>query len=220
MAAPFFCTVIIISRCEIFAKKRIWWPVFIALIAAGFISPYTPVLSGSDYDNSDYDVAKYNRGISDERGFYYQHSSFLKALKGKKMPSYFTVEQGKILKKDGLRHILAQVIGFMGYYGGPDVYIIDPFALSEPLLARMPVPDYRKGRVGHYKRNFPQGYLASISAERNLIVSENLSKYYDELCVITQGELFGKKRLVNIWKINTGQFKYLLKAYKKNFNYY
>ena len=221
LSAPLLCSVIILSRCEILRKKWLWWPIFIVLTIGVFISPLSPILSGSNYDNCSYNVAEYNRGISDERGFYYKNSSFLKTLMGEKMPTYFTVIEGKRLHDDPeLRYIMAQVIGFMGFYAGPDVYIIDPFALSDPLLARLPVPDYRMVRVGHYKRNFPQGYLESVARDRTIIQSQDLAKYYDELNVITREELFTKKRFSNIWKINTGQFEYLLEGYKNNFNYY
>ncbi|MBU0467483.1 MAG: hypothetical protein KKD07_00680 [Candidatus Omnitrophica bacterium] len=221
LAAPLFCSVIILSRCEVLRKKWLWWPMFIVLTIAVFVSPLSPVLSGSKYDNSSYNVAQYNRGISDERGFYYKNSSFLKTLMGEKMPTYFTVTEGKRLRDDPeLRYIMAQVIGFMGFYAGSDVHIIDPFALSDPLLARIPVPDHRMVRVGHYKRNFPQGYLESVAMDRTMIQSPDLAKYYDELNIITRGELFTKKRFSNIWKINTGQLQYLLDGYKNNFNYY
>ncbi|MXZ71436.1 MAG: hypothetical protein F4Z04_08015 [Acidobacteria bacterium] len=53
-------------------------------------------------------------------------------------------------------------IGMRGYVAGPDKIIVDVFALSDPLLARLPA---RPGsRIGHFTRPRPAGYLERLEA--------------------------------------------------------
>ncbi len=49
--------------------------------------------------------------------------------------------------------------GFVGYFAGPDVHIIDIYALGDALLARLEVVDYKPWRIGHFQRDLPNGYI-------------------------------------------------------------
>ena len=216
LSASLFCSVIIISRLDIYKRKTVIILAMVFVLVMGLISPKNPLVSGSQYKT---EYIK-DMQVVDERGYYYQGSSFLKALKGENMPSFFTVEQGKLIKLKQADYISSKIIGFLGYYAGPIVYIVDPYALSDPLLARLPIPTYDKVKPGHYERLFPEGYLRTISEGQNYIVDQDLAKYYDELLLITRGSLFDGKRFISILKINTGQFDHLINEYKSNFDFY
>ena len=47
----------------------------------------------------------------------------------------------------------------------------------------------------------------------NKISDPNLVQYYDKLHLIISGDLWTFKRWEAIWKMNTGQYDYLLEAY-------
>lgn len=53
-------------------------------------------------------------------------------------------------------------IGMRGYAAGPDKIIVDVFALSDPLLARLPADP--GSRIGHFLRPRPAGYLVRLEA--------------------------------------------------------
>jgi arabinofuranosyltransferase len=100
-------------------------------------------------------------------------------------------------------------IGMYGFYAGPGVYIVDNKALTDAFLARMPVVP-GEWRVGHYIREIPAGYFETIQTGKNQIEDSDLALYYDKLSLIIHGEIFDPERLSTIWKMNTGQYDYLL----------
>jgi len=106
---------------------------------------------------------------------------------------------------------VASHIGFVGYYAGPSVHIIDPYALGDPLLSKLPI-HAGKWRVGHYRRYVPDGYADSITSGQNKIVDPDISKLYDVMKTITQENVWSRKRFLEIFRINTGQYSELMKA--------
>ncbi len=89
---------------------------------------------------------------------------------------------------------------------GPDLYAVDRFALSNVFLARLPanLTNFRGGwRIGHYYRDFPDGYIESVSAETNLLKDKELAELYDQVQLVTTGPLFTRARWQAIWKLNT-----------------
>ena len=101
------------------------------------------------------------------------------------------------------------MIGFQGYFSGPKVIIIDPVALSEPLLARMPAIAHEM-RIGHLIRYIPDGYVDTILSGENHLEDKNLALFYDKLCLITRGPFFTRQRWETILKMNTGRYDHLI----------
>ena len=104
-------------------------------------------------------------------------------------------------------------IGYFGYAAGPDKYIIDKVALSDPLLARLPACQTDRWVSGHFHRILPDGYLESVENNDNRIVHPALHAYYDHLRRITRGPLFNLKRSRDIVLFNLGCFDSLLDEY-------
>ncbi|MCB1179143.1 MAG: hypothetical protein KDK36_16275, partial [Leptospiraceae bacterium] len=85
------------------------------------------------------------KGIGDEKIVYHKTTSLVYNWKNK---SGLNKEKTRILSnKDFLNKniIITPIIGMTGYFLGPKIHILDPLALTDPLLARLP----GKGRVGH-----------------------------------------------------------------------
>jgi len=217
LAAPLLCSVVIISRNKIFNKYKILVPALVSIIILGSLSPFNPVLSGINYENTNDNVFVYNKGISDERGFYYKHSSLLKALKGEKMPAHQWVDQGiELREKRPFSLIYYTSVGYLGFFAGPHTSIIDAVALCDPLLARLPVPKKKYWRIGHFERIIPYGYTGSMHIAQSQFKDKDLEKYYYKLSLIISGDLLDKNRFVEIWKMNTGQYRHLLENYKRD----
>lgn len=104
-------------------------------------------------------------------------------------------------------------IGYFGYAAGPDKYIIDYLALSDPFLAHLPAPHMATATSGHFHRIQPQGYLVSLRHDKNLIEDPSLRIYYEKIRHITQGPLFSLERLRDTFHMNTGRYRYLLDEY-------
>ena len=151
-------------------------------------------------------------GINDERAYYYPISGLMNYQPGKEIPfsSEGWVEHGKSLRANGKSVVDEKNVGFIGYFAGPAVHIVDLYALCDPLLARRPAQTSGKWRIGHFEREVPEGYLQTLRTGVNQIRDPNLAAYYDQLALIVRGPLFSRARLIAIWQMNTGQFDYLL----------
>lgn len=97
-----------------------------------------------------------------------------------------------------------------GYKKGPNVYVIDNYALADPLLAHLPAVEWE---IGHFRREIPEGYVETLQSGENHIADPNLALYYSKLQVLMTGPIWNKNRMVEIWNFNTGQYDYLLERY-------
>jgi hypothetical protein len=107
-------------------------------------------------------------------------------------------------------------IGFYGLAAGPDKYLVDRNALSDPLLARLPVSRhlYFEFYAGHYFRDIPDGYLESVARGENLIADPQLHAYYDRLLNVVRGPLASRSRLADIWYLNVGAGRNFARRYE------
>lgn len=99
--------------------------------------------------------------------------------------------------------------GMDGVCMGSKHTLIDGYALTEPLLARLPVKVSEHGFfVAHIWHDFPLGLILSYQKNQNLLTDKTLAKYYDKILVITRGDLFTKERWKYIWQLNTTERRY------------
>jgi arabinofuranosyltransferase len=194
-----------------------------AVIILGLLAtPPTFVLDLNQPRFTDHDLLT---GINDERAYYYPISGLMNYQPGKEIPfsGEGWVEHGKALRASGKSVVDEKNVGFIGYFAGPRVHIVDLYALADPLLARLPaqtlalseVEGLEKWRIGHFERAVPAGYLPTLRTGVNQIRDPNLAAYYDRIALITRGPLFSRARLVAIWKMNTGQFDHLLAEFSQ-----
>jgi arabinofuranosyltransferase len=99
------------------------------------------------------------------------------------------------------------------YADGPSVYIVDTMALSEPLLARLPVADKEKWRIGHFERLVPDGYLVALKTGSTAQMEPNLAHYYEKLRLITRGNLWDWERFKIIIAFNLGKYDHWIESY-------
>ena len=86
------------------------------------------------------------------------------------MPDHDWSRDGARLRAAGRHVVVREYIGLVGYFAGPAVHIIDPHALSDPLLARIPGgSDYSV--MGHFHRDVPEGYARPVMIHRAIFGS-------------------------------------------------
>jgi arabinofuranosyltransferase len=95
-------------------------------------------------------------------------------------------------------------VGFLGYYAGPDVYIVDELALTDAFLARMPADRSKPWRVGHTYRVIPEGYLESLQTGENRMSDEALGARLERLWRITRDPLLNWGRFSDVVAENFG----------------
>ena len=223
MSGRFYTASLLVSTLLLIRLTSEWKPAFKAIAVSAvvilgmFASPPNYILDLNQPRFTEHDLLT---GINDERAYYYPISGLLNYQSGKEIPfsGEGWVEHGKSLRASGKSVVDEKNVGFIGYFAGPAVHIVDLYALCDPLLARRPASSVAlssskgpgKWRIGHYEREVPEGYLQTLRTGVNQIRDPNLAAYYDQLALIVRGPLFSRARLVAIWKMNTGQFDYLL----------
>jgi hypothetical protein len=100
--------------------------------------------------------------------------------------------------------------GMFGFFAGPRVHVVDDFALTDPLLARLPaVPAL--SRPGHLSRTLPRGYAESLASGENRIRDPHLARYYEKLRLVTRGPVWSAERLSAVLALNLGLYDQLLR---------
>jgi arabinofuranosyltransferase len=86
----------------------------------------------------------------------------------------------------------------------PEVHYIDPCALTDPLLARLPAKYEPGWRIGHFERQIPAGYEDSIREDKNLLKDPLTKDYWEVIRNATRGPLFSIERFKAIARLNLG----------------
>ncbi len=148
-------------------------------------------------------------GITDERSFFFATNGLSNIVRSKVTPPhswalYGASEGTKAASAGESRHIVDfPNVGMLGYFGGPNVYLIDYLGLVDPFLAHLPINLANEWRVGHYGRILPAGYEASKQSNTNLITDPKLAMMYDDVQIIIKDPLFSPVRWQKILQFNT-----------------
>ena len=183
--------------------------IFIVICSYLVFYPHTPFNSPLNYHHKNIEMG----GIADERGWYFDklslYSYITRDREDQVFPNHNRAIDGDKFKKSSSKIATSRVIGILGYHSGTEKIIIDPLALSDPLLARMAVTG--QWRIGHFWRKIPAGYFESIMNGNEAIINPKINEYYRKLKIVTQNEtLFTLERLKTIMLFNIGAYDHLL----------
>ncbi len=146
-------------------------------------------------------------GIVDERACYVEHTGLAENVKSEKWKSHVYLEKfRKFLKEpqNARQNVVAfNLVGMAGYATQRPVHIVEQFALSDPLLARIRIEPEKNWRAGHFARPLPEGYLKSLRTRRNHLKDACLRDLYEDLQRVTRGSLWSKERFEAILRLNT-----------------
>lgn len=153
-------------------------------------------------------------GIADERTFFFDGTSLMEIAPGRSMPAHTWIDRGLKRRKSGERVVVWGSLGMFGLAAGPKVHILDYLALTDPLLARLPMQrdPSKRWRPGHYTRVLPHLYEKSVLGQ-NVLLHPRLHLYWDKLRLVTRASLFSLERWKAIWGFHTGAYTADLRAY-------
>lgn len=214
MSGRFFSVVFLISIVLLlpYFEKFVWQSKALVALAAVFLGLMAPSLAFLPPDRLDIETA-HRAGVSDERAFYYGASGLMRWGRYYKLPDHEWVNEGIALREQGPQVYVGKGIGYLGFYAGPQVHVIDYFALADPLLSRLPVQPGVKWDIGHFGREIPTGYIETLESSQNQITDPSLAAYYEKLSLITRTNLWDWERVITIFEFNTGRYNALLEAY-------
>ncbi len=209
-SAPLLVCILLLMRLLEPVAPRVKTVLAISTLLLGFLAPYPTLLVRTDQPAfSEHDI---QIGINDERAFYYAKTGLLPMLETNEVSLVDRgwAEHGLALRERGKTVVDEKNVGFTGFFAGPDVFIVDAYALCDPLLARLPALEQEKWRIGHFERAIPEGYIQTLRTGENQVKPVALALYYDKLALIVRAPLWSPERLWAIWKMNTGQYNDLL----------
>jgi arabinofuranosyltransferase len=180
--------------------------VVIAPVTAGLMAVSPNLTSGPRFGQRAAYVEFY--GITDERQFYYPRTGLLRINRAWQPPALAERETVRQMVAAGQTVATRDAVGMFGYAAGASLHIVDWYALTDPLLARL--PSTRPWRVGHFRRGLPDGYIESLRSGDIRIRDPRLAEYYRALVVITRGPLFTRERWIAIARMQLGHDDRLL----------
>lgn len=143
-------------------------------------------------------------GVVNERACYAEHTALAHNLASAKWRTHgYLADFKKALAREQNGVVAFELVGMAAYGGDRKVHIVERFALSDPLLARIRVSPEGRWRAGHFLRELPAGYLRSLRMGENHLKDPCIRALYDDLDLITRGPLWSKERLAAIWRLNT-----------------
>ncbi len=199
-AAPFLVSSLLLASLP---KKRMTALTATALLVGwNVVNPLAPVKSTPNLDMGW--NWRLQNGVKDDRGATAGGASPLTYEIFRRMPDNAMAREARSLRASSERVIVHPWIGEVGFWAGPGKYVIDPNGLSDPLLARLPIPPsfYFEFWVSHFTRELPEGYVESRREKKNLIRDPLIRDYYDKILRVTTGPVFSMARVRDIVDLN------------------
>ncbi len=183
----------------------------LALLALGFALPGSRYRSGEEFGRG-LSAAKKIRpgGIADERAYYYPSTGLWPVYSHREellardlpLPPSAGALRGLKLREEKPQPYVTPEAGFAGYFAGPELHLIDGWALSDPLLAHLRFEPRGSYRPGHYPRPIPPGYPESATRGTNSLAEPALAACYEDIRRITRAPLFAEGRWRAIARMN------------------
>jgi arabinofuranosyltransferase len=181
-----------------------------AISGAGMVAMLLVVVHLFGFNGFSAEVISRN-GIADERKFYAPALSLAKLIDGRAIERVGWVHDAKEWRDKGPSGLITDTVGLSGFYGGPDVHILDVVALSDPLLSRLPAKS--DSRVGHFERRLPAGYKESLLSRELQIEDPDLKEFCRLLWSVSRGPLWSGSRIGESIGLIVGAYDPLLDNY-------
>jgi arabinofuranosyltransferase len=209
-ATVLFSTVLLLHLSKRYGlrEKSIFMGMVLLLGLLPIFSSVRPSFAGTSFLIPESEVVDPLSGIADERLYY--SSNWLVNMGGRRgVPDSIWVDLGKQYREQGRVVRTVTATGMAGYFAGPDVHIVDKWAICDPLLSRIKSTD-PNWRIGHFTRPPVDGYIETLQTGQNQIRDPGLARYYDKLKIVISGDIWSWERFKVIWEINTGQYDDLI----------
>lgn len=150
-------------------------------------------------------------GIADERRVYAPALSLAAVHDGRPIHRVSWVRAARGLGETGPSVMEAIAVGVIGYYGGPNVHVLDVNALGDPLLSHLPAR--AEARIGHFERRIPAGYEDSLQSGELVVEDADLRTFCEIVWSVTRGPLWSASRIGQSNRLISGSYDGLLENY-------
>lgn len=204
--------VLAVSLVGLYPALGRWWgalPVCVLLVVVACGQAVVSVVPHTDFAWTR-DFAADRFAIADERRYYFQTMGLTPLLKsGKATPQHPWAlnAMAERARGGGPRVVSKAVVGMWGFFGGPELHIVDPMALGDPFLARLPAVYNPGWRAGHLWRAVPEGYEASALAARSGVTEPALAALDNLVREVARGPVWSVARWRAIWVLTQGRWR-------------
>ncbi len=196
LTVPLLAAAVILARTELAGLAIA--TIAIVVAALGTVTLNATILSGPAYSANSIPP----NGITDERGFMFPGRGLLNAKRNS--PDSVNQTDWSPRPKSVSIQLQCGWLGSASFGNPPEVHYIDPCALTDPLLARLPAKYDPNWRIGHFERQIPAGYEESIQQDRNLLHDPLTKQYWEVIRKATRGPIFSIERFKAIARLNLG----------------
>ena len=215
-SAPYLMGVFLFARALPDFNVKFAWGAAVAFLMMGCLASI-PTFAAPTIEDMEQSIRDFESPVSvlDVRARAYPYSSLAAWMKNTKeiFPDEKVARRAARMREDGQRVSVEGTVGLVGFFGGPQLHIIDGYALGDVLLARLPVENPEKWKIAHFLRPVPAGYVETFETGKNQIEDPNLALYYDKMRIIVSGDLWTRERWQAIWQMNMGMYDDLLAKY-------
>ena len=208
---PLIVAVILLSSFEL-KSLRLFGASLVVVTTLGLLPYVTMIERRPTYgQNRENDSVFFDSNkIADERLVYAERTGLLIAIQGDSPKVIYSQDEWNYIPGYPREVHLVGAMGLNGYRDGPNIHVIDRNGLADPLIARMPLGDTERFRIGHFHHIIPDGYEETLVSGTNLIQNANVASYHDKLSIVVKGPLWDWNRIREIWNLNAGHYDYLI----------
>lgn len=125
------------------------------------------------------------------------------------LPNLRRNREARAARKEGggPRVMVLGGIGSWGFWGGPDLHIVDVMALADPLLSRLPPVYDPAWWPGHRMRAVPRGYVESVLAAKSGIPELGVKALDNLVRTVTRRPLWERARWSAIIRLHMGAWQ-------------
>ena len=202
-SAPFIVSLLLIMRLEYkqcLVSRKIFLVVTLGVLSLNTFNKN--ILNSREYIEEA--SGSFYHGIADERAFYAVRGLGFYNLFERSIAFENLIRAYDFWKYDSNKSNFKTLnaIGYSSIVLGPSTYVFDKWALSEPLLAKLPAISKVNFRIGHFYRSIPSGYIKTLLTGNNFISDKNIALYYAKLKNLIRGDLFSTSRFWDIVDLN------------------
>lgn len=221
---PLFASVVAVLHTKKLDEVRVGRFVLATVVVLGCLAKNPTFTTGKDYGSNRERSGTsewLDKGISDERASWYQHSGLLLASRNTPLP--------RPLPEWDFKKALVQFTesmhggpcvgtmapsGYFAFFAPREFHIYDLNGQVDPLMARLPIDLHAGWKQAHHFREPVPGYQETLLSGENHIVDPDLHEYYEKLRLVTRGPIWSGKRLRTILALNLGRYDHLLANYE------
>ncbi|HKA90613.1 MAG TPA: hypothetical protein VKE22_23290 [Haliangiales bacterium] len=172
-------------------------------LVVGALVPNASIVADGTYPKNRERPLRDVRWVTDERGYYQEHTGLLSADRVTDMPlKQPYAKEGQTMRDSPYRAFVVGAVGMRAFYAGRHKYVTDFLGIADPLMARLPARYQERWYTGHWDRYMPDGYQYSLETGENHILDPAVRAYYDDLRLALRGPLLGGARLAAVWRLN------------------